>query len=255
MESLPYWAAALLLAVVALVVFLTIFVWRWAVRHPQRAAQGAVRVSGETEANIESAPLYVAIGASDVAGVGAGDPQRENWASVLHSFMPEDTRLLRLARPGITLREANAREIFEAVRAQPDQITLWCCVNDITNGVPLPDYTRELEIALTRLTRETHARVLVLNVPDMSRLLPPSASEAQRALIRGGIQQWNRAITTTIARYGSRVALLDLFNVSEETMSRQENIASDGIHLSAAGHRALALLAWEAIRGTQYESC
>ena len=196
---------------------------------------------------VERPMVFVAIGASDVVGMGADDPERDNWATVLHSCMPPGTRLVRLARPGITLREANASEVFQAVRARPDLITLWNCVNDLTKRIPLGDYTRELEITLSRLTRETEARIVVLNVPDLSRLLPASISDVQRTMVRGGIVQWNAAIAKTVARYGSRVRLLDLFAVSEEMMSQRDYVAVDGFHLSTTGHKALADLVWEEI--------
>jgi len=197
--------------------------------------------------------VFAAIGASDVVGIGADDPERENWATILHTFMPEGTRLVRLARPGITLREANASEVFQAVKAQPDLVVLWNCVNDLSCRVPLGDYTRELEIALGRLIRETDARVVVLNVPDLSRLLPQGIGESQRALVRGGIEQWNRAITHRVARYGPRVTLLDLYAVSEEMMSQRDYIAADGIHLSTRGHRALAEMVWDHVRSEDAE--
>jgi lysophospholipase L1-like esterase len=241
MESIPPLIAGLLLVAVGVIVFLTVFVWRWAVgRSTGEAADPlAVENSGGWR--------YAAIGASDVTGVGAANPERDNWASVLHDFMPPGTTLYRFARSGITLREANAREVFDAVRAAPDLVTLWNCVNDIGQRVPLPDYRRELEIALNRLTSETGALILVLNVPDLSILLPSALPAMQRELIRGGIVQWNRTIDEVAGRYGARVEVLDLFGVSEEMMAKREFVATDGFHLSTAGHRALAGLAWEAI--------
>jgi lysophospholipase L1-like esterase len=248
MQSIPQWAAVALLLVVALATLITLFAWGWAVRRPREAAR--VGVTEQERAGMETkVPMvFVAIGASDVVGMGADDPERDNWATVLHSYMPTGTRLVRLARPGITLREANASEVFQAVRARPNLITLWNCVNDLTKRIPLGDYTRELEIALSRLTRETEARIVVLNVPDLSRLLPATLGEAQRTLVRGGIVQWNGAIAKATARYGSRVRVLDLFAKSEEMMSQRDNVATDGFHLSTAGHRALAELVWEEIR-------
>jgi lysophospholipase L1-like esterase len=241
MESIPPLIAGLLLVAVGATIFLTIFVWRWAVRRsPGEAADPlAIQNTGGWR--------YAAIGASDVTGVGAAKPERDNWASVLQGFMPPGTHLYRFARPGITLREANAREVFDAVRAAPDLVTLWNCVNDIGHRMPLPDYRRELEIALNRLTRETTALILLLNVPDLSIILPSVVPPTQRDLIRGGILQWNRTIEEVAGRYGTRVEVLDLFGVSGEMMAKREFVATDGFHLSTEGHHALAELAWEAI--------
>ena len=38
--------------------------------------------------------IYVALGASDAVGIGAGDPARESWVAVLASQMPSGTRLV-----------------------------------------------------------------------------------------------------------------------------------------------------------------
>ena len=196
----------------------------------------------------DTEPLYVAIGASDVVGVGAADPERDNWASVLHRLMPRGTKLLRLARSGITLREANAVEVPRAAKADPTLITVWNCVNDLVKSVPLDDYVRELDFALSRLVRDTRANILVLNVPDLSRLLPPELGVARLALVQGGIRQWNEAIATTVDRYGDRVSLLDLFPASGEMMERGDTVASDRFHMSAAGYQALAELVWQTIQ-------
>src|SRR5438477_215368 len=127
-------------------------------------------------------------------GVGAADPANENWASVVHAYMPEGTRFVRLGRGGITLREANALEVPQAVAARPDIVTLWCCVNDATSGVSLASYLEDLEIALTRLTRDTSATVVLLNLPDITVLTGNATDPEQRALDQGGVQQWNSAI-------------------------------------------------------------
>jgi acyl-CoA thioesterase-1 len=246
MQSIPQWAAVALLLVVALAALVTLFAWRWAVRRPREGARAGVPM--QEREGTDRPKVFAAIGASDVVGMGANDPERNNWATVLHSYMPTGTRLVRLARPGITLREANASEVFQAVKAKPDLVTLWNCVNDLAKRVPLGDYTRELEIALSRLTRETEARIVVLNVPDLSRLLPETIGEVQRTMVRGGIVQWNGAIAKTVARYGTRVRLLDLFAVSDEMMSQRDYVAADGFHLSTAGHKALAELVWEELR-------
>src|SRR5689334_17330879 len=99
------------------VIFLSAFVWRWAVRHPAYNYEQA-------DPTVPKSLTYAAIGASDVVGVGADDPDRDNWASILHSYMPEGTNFVRLARSSITLREANTLEVPQAIAARPDIIIL-----------------------------------------------------------------------------------------------------------------------------------
>ncbi len=224
------------------VIFLSIFVWRWAVRTPTPGAE-------QTASPEQKKPItYAAIGASDVVGVGANDPDHENWTSVLHSYMPEGTRFIRLGRSGITLREANTLEIPEAIATRPDIVTLWCCVNDATSGVSLTSYLEDLKTALTRLTKETQATISLLNLPDLSILARDAAAPEQRALIQGGVQQWNTSIADMATSYGDRVRLIDLYPVSKEVLAHPEYIAPDHFHPSTIGYKRLADLVWNSIQ-------
>lgn len=233
---------ALVIAMVA-VVFLSIFAWAWAVRRPA-AGQGE-SAAGPTPT--EQPPLtYAAIGASDVVGVGASDPSSESWVNRLHRLMPEGTRFVRLARSGITLREANAVEVPRAVEAKPDIVTMWNAVNDATRGVPLNTYIEDLNSALTRLTRETNAHVLVLNLPDIT-ILMNGVPAQQKALVQGGIRQWNKAMADAAAKFGDRVTLVDLFPISDEVLDHPEYISPDNFHPSSAGYKRLAEVVWERI--------
>ncbi len=234
--------------VIAIIV-LTIFVWRWAVRAPVPGTDaGHTQDEGEQEQVQEQRGLvYAAIGASDVMGVGARDPSSESWVELLAGYLPTNTRLVKLGRNGITLNDANKLEVPQAVAAQPDLVTMWNCVNDATRGIPLALYTRDLSFALDRLTQDTNAHVLVLNLPDLSLLLPPS-QEARRELIRGGIRQWNAAMSEVVRAYGGRATFVDLFPGSAEVLTRPELVSADSFHPSSAGYRWLADHVWSIIR-------
>jgi acyl-CoA thioesterase-1 len=230
-----------LLAFVGLASFLTVFMWRWAVRRP-------VPVESAPGTREEKPISYAAIGASDVEGAGADDPASESWVNVLHGMMPPGTRLTRLGRGGITLREALAVEVPQAIAAQPDVVTMWNCVNDVGRGVALNDYLHDLEKALSLLTRETGGTVFLLNVPDLSILLPPGGDPTQRQLVQGGARQWNQGIAATAAKFGGRVRVVDIFPISAEVLARPDYLSSDGFHPSTSGYRRLAEVVWEAIR-------
>ncbi|MEO6457601.1 MAG: GDSL-type esterase/lipase family protein [Chloroflexia bacterium] len=237
----------LLVGFVVFIIILTVVVWFWAVRRPVTS-----EVANPGTVTVEPRPLvYAAIGASDVVGVGATDPSAESWVNALHSMMPEGTRFVRLGRGGITLREANIVEVPEAVAAQPDIVTLWNCVNDALRGVPLADYIKELRTALDMLTKGTDATVFVLNVPDISSMMAGNLDSRQEALIKGGIQQWNKAIAETAAEYGGRVRVVDLFVVSDEIAEHPEYISPDNFHPSTTGYRRLAELVWQGIEREQ----
>jgi lysophospholipase L1-like esterase len=227
------------------VIAATIFVWVWAVRRPVEANTNS---AGLVPTPTEKPPLvYAGIGASDVVGVGAQDPANESWVNILHSKMPPNTRFVRLGRSGITLREANQVEVPAAVVAQPNIVTMWNCVNDALKGVPLQEYIKEFKSALSRLTKETRATVLVLNLPDVSILTNGMMNPQQRAMIQGGIRQWNAAMAEAAAPYGDRVKIVDIFPISDEVLDHPEYISPDNFHPSSVGYRRLAEVVWEAI--------
>jgi lysophospholipase L1-like esterase len=179
--------------------------------------------------------------------VGADDPASESWVNVLHEMMPEGTRLVRLGRGGITLGEANRVEVPGAVEADPDIVTMWNVVNDATHGITLTTYVNDLTAALDKLTGETNAQVILLNMPDITILMNGIPGD-QRDLIRGGVEQWNRAIAEAAASYAGRVHIVDLYPISEEVLNHPEYISRDNFHPSSTGYHRLAEVVWDEIR-------
>ncbi|HUP27207.1 MAG TPA: GDSL-type esterase/lipase family protein [Chloroflexia bacterium] len=247
-ETINSPVSPLLVAFVMLVIGMTVFAWSWAVRRPvaPQAVDG-IAAGAPSTPSMEKPRVYAAVGASDVVGVGADNPAGESWVNVVHGMMPAGTQFIRLGRGGITLREANLVEIPRAVEAQPDIVTLWNCVNDAIGGVPVASYTSDLKQALDTLTRKTQARIVVLNIPDISSLMAGHLDPQQRQMVRGGILQWNAAIANTSAQYGDRVKLVDLFPISGEIAEHPEYISPDNFHPSTTGYRRLAEVVWQTI--------
>ena len=183
---------------------------------------------------------YVAIGASDTVGVGATDPATQAWPAVLAAHLPADTRFTRAARGGIVLGDALKVEVSQAVAAKPTLITVWLAANDITRQVPLPIYQGQLDTLLTRLTGETRAQIVLLDLPDLSLVLSPKLVPGGSAELRADVQNWNRLIAATAAPYGDRVLLVDLFPQSDLNTADSSVVSADGWHPSTTGYAAIA---------------
>src|SRR5450432_1727495 len=115
---------------------------------------------------------YVALGASDTYGIGADDPQTQNWPADLSTLLGGQVRLINLGVPDIDVHNALGVELPVALDAHPDLVTVWLAVNDLADNVPVASYSHDLDLLLTHLrTALPHARIAVANVPDIT-LLP-----------------------------------------------------------------------------------
>ena len=183
---------------------------------------------------------YAAIGASDTVGVGSRAPARENWTARIHAALPEDTVYERFARSGLTLGEAVKSEVPRAIAFRPTLVTMWLSVNDALGRVPLATYQKSLQATLERLTRETEAQVVLLNIPDLA-TIAPSQAETARA--------WNAAIAAAARPYGQRVLVVDLVPASKQLRQHASWLSADGFHPSPEGYQKLADVTLEAMRG------
>jgi phospholipase/lecithinase/hemolysin len=113
--------------------------------------------------------------------------------------------------------------------------------------VPLPTYQKSLQATLERLTRETEAQVVLLNVPDLAALAPPHASARERERLRDLVSAWNTAIADATRPFGSRVLVVDLLPASRQLPAHAEWVSADGFHPSPAGYQKLADVTLEAM--------
>src|SRR5437868_2880552 len=123
---------------------------------------------GTVRSGAATGPVYVAIGASESVGTGARNPSSEGWVPVLAGKMAAGTRLANLGIGGLRTHQALDQALPVAVDLQPSVVTVWLAVNDLTDGVPLASYRADLDTLLGTLARETHARVYVANIPDLT---------------------------------------------------------------------------------------
>ena len=178
-------------------------------------------------------PVWVALGASDLAGQGTPVPQRDNWAAQLVAALPIEVTLRNLGVSGSTLARARREQLPAALAAQPDVVTCWLAVNDLASGVPLPAYERDLSALLAAL-RGAGRPVIVGNMPDLARVPALVAGPMPAAALRLAAEQWNAAIARIAAEHD--VQVVDLF----ADPASVEDFGPDGFHPSPAGHRRLA---------------
>lgn len=213
-------------------------------------------------------PVYVSVGASETAGIGADQPLREGWPRVLfQTALPSTTSFVNMGIPGATVAQALRDELPMAVALRPSLVTVWLNVNDILAGVSVDRFEREMDTLLRSLGREGATRVLVANVPPLDRLpsylacrpSPPPGSAPCRlpaappapAVVNGMVEDFNAATARLAERHGAHlVDLHALGSAARQAGTDTALVSGDGFHPSTAGHAAVAGAFAEVLRGT-----
>ena len=204
---------------------------------------------------VEGEPvIYVAIGASETAGVGTSDPFSEAWPKVLWRDALPEAVLYDLGRAGSTLSEALIEQSGQAVELQPDVVTVWLNVNDLVAQVPVESYERDLGTMLS-LLGEGGATVLVATTPRIDSLPlylacgpdPPANAPAcpvpdltlpTPTEVRNAVAGYNDASERVATETGAIVVDLQVYG--DAPIEHPEWIAEDGFHPSTEGAIAIA---------------
>ncbi|MEO8973570.1 MAG: GDSL-type esterase/lipase family protein [Ktedonobacteraceae bacterium] len=206
-------------------------------------------VSVVPKIHLPSGPLtYVALGASDAVGVGSDEPATQGYVQVLFKHLPTGSHLLNLGSSGIHLHGALTQELPIALSTSPQLITIWLVANDFVDGVTYNSYMGDLNTLLEQLHAQTHAAIVMANLPDLSKVpFFANSTAAQKTQMRLTIEHWNAGIATLAARY--EVTVVDLFGQQSQLTAHPEYISGDGFHPSTLGYAELAKLFWQAIEG------
>ncbi|HXL36494.1 MAG TPA: GDSL-type esterase/lipase family protein [Ktedonobacteraceae bacterium] len=191
---------------------------------------------------------YVALGASDAVGIGSNIPGSQGYVPLVAAHLPKKSHLINLGISGIQLHQALSQELPLALSTSPNLITIWLVANDFIGGVTYDNYFHDLNFLLQDVHVSTHARIVMANLPDLTRL-PAFANDtpSQKAQMLVAIQKWNKEIAQLAKKYG--VALVDLFSQGSQITAHPEYISGDGFHPSPAGYVQLANYFWQVIEG------
>ena len=114
--------------------------------------------------------IYAALGASDAVGIGSNIPGSQGYVPLIATHLPKGSHLINLGISGIQLHEALSQELPLALTTSPNLITIWLVANDFIGGVTYDNYVHDLNTLLQQLRLSTHARVVMANLPDLTRL-------------------------------------------------------------------------------------
>jgi lysophospholipase L1-like esterase len=190
--------------------------------------------------------LYVALGDSTAAGVGAeqGGGYPERIARRLgDTGVP--VRLVNLGVPGATAADLRRAQLPRVLAERPAFVTIGIGINDLVQGRPLREFARDLHVTADLVAR-TKAAVVISELPDLSATRPqPAGGPSPQALARR-VAAYNAAIRQIAERHG--FALAEVEALSRRAFREDPGLlAQDGFHPSARGYEVWAAAMWPAI--------
>jgi acyl-CoA thioesterase I len=181
--------------------------------------------------------VYVAVGASDAAGVGA-DPITRGYVFRIADELDQrvdEAFLGNIGVPGASTEQLDAAlELFLRSEVRPDLATVWTGANDVIRGEDADDFADELEAIFERLRDRTDGVIVAANIPDLTQL-PRFRDDPDEDVTRERIEEFNEAIADQAEDHD--VLLVDLYDepVEDDLVSDR-----DGFHPNNEGHREIA---------------
>jgi acyl-CoA thioesterase I len=188
---------------------------------------------------------YVALGASDAAGIGAF-PLTDGYVFQIADRLAargQPVALYNLGVPTATVDEIDAAlELFLVGQQEVDLVTLWTGSNDIIQGLTVAEFAQNLKSMLRRLRIETNAFVVIANLVNLPRL-PRFTAEPDPHVTPARVAAFNRVIVRQAQAF--RIPVVNLFR----RINPMGNVTSDidGFHPNNRGHRRLAGLFMQVI--------
>ena len=180
--------------------------------------------------------VYLAIGASDAAAVGA-EPMTDGYVYRIVDDLDErsdEVSPTLLAVPGAAAEQLDAA-LAQLLQSEidPDLVTIWTGANDVIRGEGVDDFAAALENMLERLRARTDGLIVAATIPDLTEL-PRFRANPDADVTRARIATFNEAIAEQAAEHD--VLLVDLHARAVE----DDLVSEDGFHPSAEGHRRIA---------------
>lgn len=203
-------------------------------------------LSQGNEASTTSSLVYVALGDSLSAGVGT-DRYEDSWPYlVAQKLLVKNTKvtLKSEAVPGYQTSDVIKKLLDPTIQEQPNFITVLVGVNDIHNQVSARNFQVNYDQILSRLSKETKAKIYLVNLPYIG----------SDALIQAPYdtyfnfqtKKFNQIIKELAAKY--RVNYIDLYTPSFDLFRKSgDHYSADLFHPSAKGYKIWADIIYDSI--------
>jgi lysophospholipase L1-like esterase len=207
---------------------------------------GCNRQAGAEQPMKTGAIVYVALGDSTGAGVGA---REGGYVARLFKRIEErrpGSTLSNLCVSGATTADLLRDQLERGVAMNPDLVTVGIGINDIGHGLTLEQFSKNFEEILSTLKEKTHAQIVVTNLPDVSSA--PRIPNVMRTVYQQQIVQFCQRLEEIANRLG--VTLFDIYSITKDELpSHPEYFSNDGFHPSDEGYELWATQMWPTVAG------
>ena len=198
---------------------------------------GAAACASAPPPELPERVVYVALGASDAAGVGA-EPITRGYVFRIADALDEqldEVFLANLGVPGANSRQIDqALELFFQSKVEPELVTVWTGANDVIQGEDADDFEDALEDIFERLRERTDGVIAAANIPDLTEL-PRFRDDPNDNVTQERIEAFNEIIAEQADDHD--VLLVDLYSQPVENDLVSDR---DGFHPNNEGHREIA---------------
>lgn len=189
--------------------------------------------------------VYVAIGDSTVEGIGAS-AQEKTFTALIFSFLQKKMKTVEyhnFGRTGSRVIDVVEEQLCSAISKNPDLVVISVGANDIRKRTSPKTFEKYFALLLSKLKKETHAVIVINNIPDLSLLT--ILSRIARVYCKWVVRRFNQGITRHAQKAGA--IIIDTHAHSKNLREFGHLVSSDGIHPSDAGYALWADLIIEQI--------
>lgn len=186
-------------------------------------------------ATTSSEIIYVALGDSLTAGVGAANYEQSFPYLVAQKIAGPETKVthLNFSYPGYKTYDLVRDMLPEAIASQPDIITILIGVNDVHNNDNRQQFRRNYEDILQQLSTKTDAKINVISLPLLGSKY--SSWPGYRAYYSSKSLIFNKIIRELAEKY--QINYIDLTNSTRQYSLTPGYYAVDGFHPAGLGYQ------------------